>query len=238
MSLPSSLPLPISEILRQKHKDHRKKTRNLSDICLHIDTTWAWERLNRVAKSYQPTDQLNPGEGKSGRIVNDDDIEKILATSEVLKPDFMQKTCLTPYFVNKKKAKEMRKKESEKTKGPGWFNMKAPELTEEAKRDLEVLQMRSVLDPKRHYKNDMKVRYPGKGCLQVVCTTLISVSIVAFMSRFCCKFLLVFLLPPHCFLVKLLKFRILVERLMLWFLRFDHLTHSDDNLALYYLMEH
>lgn len=59
-------------------------------------------------------------------------------------------------------------KESEKTKGPGWFNMKAPELTEEAKRDLEVLQMRSVLDPKRHYKNDMKVRCPVRDCLQVV----------------------------------------------------------------------
>lgn len=50
-------------------------------------------------------------------------------------------------------------KESVKTKGPGWFNMKAPELTEEARRDLEVLQMRSVLDPKRHYKNDMKVKH-------------------------------------------------------------------------------
>ncbi|KAK8387313.1 hypothetical protein O3P69_018121 [Scylla paramamosain] len=111
----------------------------------------------RFRQKYRPTDQLNPGERKSGRTVNDDDIEKILASSEVLKPDFMKKTCLTPYFVSKKKAKEIRKKESEKTKGPGWFNMKAPELTEEAKRDLEVLQMRSVLDPKRHYKNDMKV---------------------------------------------------------------------------------
>lgn len=58
---------------------------------------------------YEPTDQLNPGEGKSVRTRNDDDIEKILASSEVLKPDFMQKTCLTPYFVSKKKAKEMRK---------------------------------------------------------------------------------------------------------------------------------
>ena len=58
-------------------------------------------------------------------------------------------------------------KESVKTKGPGWFNMKAPELTEEAKRDLEVLQMRSILDPKRHYKNDMKVRRceGREGCL-------------------------------------------------------------------------
>ena len=56
-----------------------------------------------------PTDQLNPGEGKSVKTVNEDDIEKILATSEVLKPEFMQKTCLNPYFVSKKKAKEMRK---------------------------------------------------------------------------------------------------------------------------------
>lgn len=53
-----------------------------------------------------------------------------------------------------------------KTKGPGWFNMKAPELTEEAKRDLEVLQMRSVLDPKRHYKNDMKVKCLSWWCKQ------------------------------------------------------------------------
>lgn len=36
--------------------------------------------------------------------------------------------------------------------------MKAPEMTEEIQRDLELLKMRSVLDPKRHYKNnDMKV---------------------------------------------------------------------------------
>lgn len=35
--------------------------------------------------------------------------------------------------------------------------MSAPEMTEEVKRDLEVLQMRSVLDPKHFYKkNDMK----------------------------------------------------------------------------------
>jgi hypothetical protein len=36
--------------------------------------------------------------------------------------------------------------------------MPATEITEEVKRDLEVLQMRSVLDPKTFYKkNDLKV---------------------------------------------------------------------------------
>lgn len=52
---------------------------------------------------------MNPGEEKNVKLTNDDDIEKILATSEVLKPDFMQKTSIAPYFVSKKKAKEIRK---------------------------------------------------------------------------------------------------------------------------------
>ena len=47
--------------------------------------------------------------------------------------------------------------ERSKTKGGNWFNMPATELTDEVKRDLEVIQMRSVLDPKHFYKkNDLK----------------------------------------------------------------------------------
>lgn len=43
------------------------------------------------------------------------------------------------------------------TKGKGWFDMKAPEMTDEAKMNLEMLKMRKALDPKRFYKNnDMK----------------------------------------------------------------------------------
>lgn len=49
-------------------------------------------------------------------------------------------------------------KEREKSKGPGWYNMKAPTMTEELKSDLQVLKMRSVMDPKHFYKkNDMEV---------------------------------------------------------------------------------
>lgn len=46
------------------------------------------------------------------------------------------------------------KVEREKTTGDAWFNMKAPELTQELKRDLKVLQMRGSLDPKRFYKKN------------------------------------------------------------------------------------
>lgn len=52
----------------------------------------------------------------------------------------------------------MLQKIREKTKGVKWFNMPATEVTDEVKNDLEILQMRSVLDPKHFYKkNDFKV---------------------------------------------------------------------------------
>lgn len=45
-----------------------------------------------------------------------------------------------------------RQKERAKTKGRSWFDMSAPEMTEEKKNDLLVLQMRKTLDPKQFYK--------------------------------------------------------------------------------------
>lgn len=48
--------------------------------------------------------------------------------------------------------------EASKTKGKNWYNIPATEMTEELRQDMEVIQMRSVLDPKHFYKkNDMKV---------------------------------------------------------------------------------
>jgi len=56
--------------------------------------------------------------------------------------------------IGKHTRKKMRKAEREKTKGDAWFGMSAPEMTEETKRDLEVLKMRAAVDPKRHYKKN------------------------------------------------------------------------------------
>lgn len=44
--------------------------------------------------------------------------------------------------------------EKNATAGSQWFNMPKTELTPELRRDLQLLKMRSVLDPKRHYKKD------------------------------------------------------------------------------------
>ena len=62
--------------------------------------------------------------------------------------------------MGKKKLKKLKKIEREKTKGKDWYNMSAPEMTEERQRDLELLQMRHVLDPKRFYKKNNSENLP------------------------------------------------------------------------------
>ncbi|XP_050305632.1 deoxynucleotidyltransferase terminal-interacting protein 2 isoform X2 [Anthonomus grandis grandis] len=71
---------------------------------------------------------------------------------------FEDLTVVPPYDVPKKRLQQERKNKREKTKGKNWFNLPATEMTEEIKQDLEVLQMRSVLNPKQFYKkNDTQV---------------------------------------------------------------------------------
>ncbi|CAK9810304.1 Deoxynucleotidyltransferase terminal-interacting protein 2 [Anthophora plagiata] len=83
-------------------------------------------------------------------------VDKVLKKS-VIKPGFEQLQAVPPYEISKKLLQEKRRKERAKTKGKKWFNMGAPELTPEVKHDLQVLRMRSVLDPKHFYKkNDLK----------------------------------------------------------------------------------
>ena len=48
----------------------------------------------------------------------------------------------------------MLQKEKKATAGSSWFNLPRTNVTPELKRDLQLLRMRSVLDPKRHYKKD------------------------------------------------------------------------------------
>lgn len=53
--------------------------------------------------------------------------------------------------------KQQRKQQKEApTAGPDWFDMPAPEMTQELKDDLRILSLRSALDPSRHYKKGDK----------------------------------------------------------------------------------
>ncbi|XP_068222955.1 U3 small nucleolar RNA-associated protein 6 homolog [Palaemon carinicauda] len=122
-----------------------------------VDFSDATNNQNKK-KTYQLSDQLDPGKEKVAVKSAQGELDTILKKSSTLKPEFMQKTELAPYFVSNRKARAMRRKERKKNKGKGWSDMKAPEMTEELKQDLEILQMRPVLDPKRPFKNkDLKV---------------------------------------------------------------------------------
>ncbi|CAH2100312.1 unnamed protein product [Euphydryas editha] len=102
-------------------------------------------------------DQLDKETGKLKSNLGGVDVEKEMKKS-VLKPGIEKRHSLPKYNVSEKKLRAKRKLRRAKTKGPDWFNMKAPEVTEELKNDLQVLKMRSVLDPKHFYKkNDMEV---------------------------------------------------------------------------------
>ncbi|RZC38928.1 deoxynucleotidyltransferase terminal-interacting protein 2 [Asbolus verrucosus] len=85
------------------------------------------------------------------------DVQEVLKKS-VITPEFEKYHAAPPFEISEKILKKQRKKQAELTKGKKWYGLPATEMTEEVKRDLEVLQMRSVLDPKRFYKkNDLKV---------------------------------------------------------------------------------
>lgn len=78
-------------------------------------------------------------------------LEKNLENSMVVQPGF-EKLEKVPVFQSKRQIRKLGLKERDKTKGFGWFNMPAPEMTEEKKNDLLVIQMRQALDPKHFYK--------------------------------------------------------------------------------------
>jgi len=108
-----------------------------------------------------------PGNSKSGCATDKDqppggqqrspsDTASILERS-VIKPGYEQLEAV-PKGGSRAMQKKQARLERATSTGGDWFNMKAPEMTEEVKQNLEVLQMRSAINKKRVYKkNDMRV---------------------------------------------------------------------------------
>lgn len=55
-----------------------------------------------------------------------------------------------------RKMNKLIKKSVKDTAGQSWFDMPAPTITPEMKKDLEILKLRNVIDPKRHFKKGDK----------------------------------------------------------------------------------
>ncbi|XP_015113866.1 deoxynucleotidyltransferase terminal-interacting protein 2 [Diachasma alloeum] len=85
-----------------------------------------------------------------------DPVDKILQKTAI-KPGFEKLTHVPKYEISRRQRKARAERERERSKGKKWFNLPATEMTDEVKHDLEIIQMRSVLDPKQFYKkNDVK----------------------------------------------------------------------------------
>ncbi|PIC21986.1 hypothetical protein B9Z55_026632 [Caenorhabditis nigoni] len=79
------------------------------------------------------------------------EMDKELLNKAVVGPKFeIKHQSLTQLLCQNALARH-NKAEREKTRVSDWFNLPATELTEEHKRDLEYLQMRSTLDTLAHY---------------------------------------------------------------------------------------
>lgn len=141
----------LEEQFLEKQTEKKKKRRDLTkDIDVdEFERDMGWKnrskRQPKMAASVSAlVNEVNP-------------IDKVLQKS-VIKPGFEQFEAVPAYKESKRQLLSKKRKERAKTKGKQWFNMPAPEMTEEVRRDLEVIQMRSVLDPKHFYKkNDLKV---------------------------------------------------------------------------------
>ncbi|XP_034473002.1 deoxynucleotidyltransferase terminal-interacting protein 2 [Drosophila innubila] len=108
---------------------------------------------HKLAKRQRITDLHNdPSENMKERKANVDvDMQK---TKRI--PGFEQLKALPT--VSRRKQPKLNRAERAKTKGSGWFDLPATEITDEMRNELKVIQMRSVLDPKHFYKkNDLKV---------------------------------------------------------------------------------
>ena len=77
--------------------------------------------------------------------------DPVMAKS-ALTAGFEQLHSLPPYYKSRDIEKKERRKERMKTKGKQWFDMPAPELTDELKNDLKAIRMRDTIDPSRFYK--------------------------------------------------------------------------------------
>jgi len=138
-------------------KLENKKKQSHTPLDLGVDLTKNMylnlDIFNRIHSKNEEEEQQEDVEES-----NEDAVVAELMKKATFKPT-LEKNPVLPR-VSKAEMKRRRKAEKEKTKGRGWFDLPATELTEERRRDLEVMQLRDVLDPKRRYRSDDRTVLP------------------------------------------------------------------------------
>ncbi|XP_008549975.1 deoxynucleotidyltransferase terminal-interacting protein 2 [Microplitis demolitor] len=137
-----------------------KKLKNSREIDIEeLDSFMGWNESSKNSKvrgKIQNKELKVPVADKTSEDPVEKEIKECLKKA-VVGPGFEQLETVPRYEISRRRQAIERKREREKTKGSKWFNMPATEMTPEIRHDLQVIQMRSVLDPKHFYKkNDIK----------------------------------------------------------------------------------
>ncbi|KAF7990011.1 hypothetical protein HCN44_008685 [Aphidius gifuensis] len=86
-------------------------------------------------------------------------VDEVLEKSAI-KPGFETLLRVPRYDVSKRQQVAKNRHDREKTAGKKWFNLPKTEMTDDVKHDLEIIKMRSVLDPKHFYKKNDRSGFP------------------------------------------------------------------------------
>ncbi|XP_034952237.1 deoxynucleotidyltransferase terminal-interacting protein 2 [Chelonus insularis] len=148
--------LNVTGISYYKRSNGNEKKRKVKENDIDLDefeAAMGWNEDNNSKKS-KKFDQDILNVDQISKEVNP--LDELLSKSAI-KPGFEQLESVPRYDVSRRIHQKIARKEREKTKGKKWFNLPATEMTPEIKHDLQIIQMRSVLDPKHFYKkNDIK----------------------------------------------------------------------------------
>eukprot|EP00252_Welwitschia_mirabilis_P021324 TRINITY_DN544_c0_g2_i1.p1 TRINITY_DN544_c0_g2~~TRINITY_DN544_c0_g2_i1.p1 ORF type:complete len:315 (+),score=80.84 TRINITY_DN544_c0_g2_i1:191-1135(+) len=110
----------------------------------------SWVPEVHFSKSDQCDTASKPAEG----------LDKKLQESTVWKTEKVLQDGLLVPPRDPKKINKLAREQRKDTLGSKWFDMPAPTLTPELQKDLQLLKMRDVIDPKRHYKADDSKKIP------------------------------------------------------------------------------
>ncbi|XGW09299.1 hypothetical protein V3C99_011530 [Haemonchus contortus] len=154
----SSLPVVSSNFKIPWRKD---KGKDDADGFFVLDTGNATEgssaSLEKEVHVEEKKSKLPVQDSRTDTSVVDERLQKLLDKA-VCGPSFEKNYGETAKLLGRRALKRLRKLEREKTKGREWFDLPASEFTDEAKADLELLQMRAAIDPLAFYRrNDRNV---------------------------------------------------------------------------------
>lgn len=101
---------------------------------------------------------LEKGYGIQKEVI-DTKVEKLMKKSVL--PDNLENIEKVPKLFESSANKKLeRKKKREESAGKDWYNLPKTEMTEELKRDFQIIQMRNALDSKHHYKRNDSNKLP------------------------------------------------------------------------------